>query len=52
MSDGSDLTRELLHGDGPLHANVADYIREKVYSKQWGVGEALPSEHELAAMLA
>ena len=51
MSDGSDLTRELLHGDGPLHANVADYIREKVYSKQWGVGEALPSEHELAAML-
>ncbi len=36
---------------GPLHASVADFVRERVYSKQWGVGEALPSEHELAALL-
>ena len=35
----------------PLHAQVADYVREKVYSREWGVGESLPSEHELAEML-
>ena len=38
-------------GIGPLHANVADYVRERVYSKEWGIGEPLPSEHELAAAL-
>lgn len=36
---------------GPLHASVADYVREQVYSKAWGVGEPIPSEHELATML-
>ena len=38
-------------GAEPLHAQVADYVREKVYSRQWGVDEPIPSEHELAAML-
>lgn len=36
---------------GPLHASVADYVREQVYSKRWGANEPLPSEHELAASL-
>lgn len=35
----------------PLHAQVADYVREKVYARQWGVDEPIPSEHELASML-
>ena len=35
----------------PLHALVADYIREQVYTKAWGVDEPIPSEMELAAML-
>lgn len=38
-------------GSGPLYASVADYVRERVYSKEWGVGEAIPSEHELSDML-
>ena len=38
-------------GTGPLHASVADYVRERVYAKEWGVGEPLPSEHDLAALL-
>lgn len=42
------LTRR---GGEPLHAQVADYVRERVYAREWGVDEPLPSEHELAAML-
>ncbi len=38
-------------GSEPLHALVADYVREKVYAREWGVDEAIPSEHELSAML-
>ncbi len=38
-------------GGGPLHAQVADYVRERIYSKQWGVDEPIPSEHELMEML-
>lgn len=34
-----------------LHAQVADYVREKVYAREWGVDAPLPSEHELAQML-
>lgn len=34
-----------------LYVQVADYVREKIYSKEWGVEERIPSEHELMAML-
>ena len=30
-----------------LYVQVADYVREKIYSKEWGVDERIPSEHEL-----
>ena len=38
-------------GGRPLHAQVADYVREKIYAQEWGVNEPLPSEHELGQML-
>lgn len=34
-----------------LHKQVSDYVREKIYSKEWGVDEPIPSEHELMDML-
>lgn len=34
-----------------LYAQVAHLVREKIYAKEWGVGEAIPSEHELMDML-
>lgn len=34
-----------------LYVQVADYVREKIYSKEWGIDERIPSEHELMAML-
>ena len=34
-----------------LHKQVSDYVREKIYSKKWGVDEPIPSEHELMDML-
>lgn len=36
---------------GPLHARVSDFVRERIYSREWGVDERIPSEHELAALL-
>ncbi len=33
------------------YAQVSDYVREKIYSKEWGVDEPIPSEHELMSML-
>lgn len=30
---------------------VADYVRERIYSKEWGVDQPIPSEHELSQML-
>ncbi|QUC03725.1 GntR family transcriptional regulator [Atopobium sp. oral taxon 416] len=30
----------------PLHVQLADYIRDKVYSQEWPEGTKLPSEHE------
>lgn len=33
------------------YEQVSDYVREKIYSKQWGVDEAIPSEHDLMDML-
>lgn len=38
-------------GSGPVHARVADFVRDRVYSKEWGVGEPIPSENELSGML-
>ena len=52
MRSGEPVSARIAkRGAGPLHAQVADFVREKVYAREWGVGEALPSEHELAAML-
>ncbi|MCH3967782.1 MAG: GntR family transcriptional regulator [Atopobiaceae bacterium] len=34
-----------------LYVQVSDYVREKIYSKEWGVDDRIPSEHELMAML-
>lgn len=35
----------------PLHVQVADFVREKIYSREWGGSEPIPSEHELMDML-
>ncbi|WP_234966902.1 GntR family transcriptional regulator [Olsenella urininfantis] len=34
-----------------LYVQVSDFVREKIYSKDWGVNEPIPSEHELMGML-
>lgn len=34
-----------------LYKQVSEYVREKIYSKEWGVDEPIPSEHELMDML-
>ena len=39
------------HGTEPLHTQVSDYVREMIYSKEWGVREPLPPETELAERL-
>lgn len=31
----------------PLHVQMANYLREKIYSRAWGSGMRIPSEHEL-----
>lgn len=36
---------------GLLYVQVSDFVREKIYSKEWGVDEPIPSEHELMDML-
>lgn len=33
-----------------LHVQVADWMREKVYSHEWKAGEQIPSEHDLMEM--
>ena len=33
--------------DSPLYEQVSDFVREKVYSKEWGADRRIPSEHEL-----
>lgn len=33
-----------------LYVQVSDYVREKIYSKEWGVDDRIPSEHELMEM--
>ncbi len=37
--------------DRKLHAQVTDFVREKIYAREWGVNEPIPSEHELSEML-
>lgn len=34
-----------------LYKQVTEYVREKIYSREWGVDEPIPSEHELMDML-
>ncbi|MGI6756008.1 MAG: GntR family transcriptional regulator [Atopobiaceae bacterium] len=34
-----------------LYVQVSDFVREKIYSKEWGVMAPIPSEHELMEML-
>lgn len=44
--------RVLAKEDGiPLYAKVSDFVREKIYAREWGVDERIPSEHELMDML-
>ncbi len=38
-------------GGAKLYEQVSDYVREKIYSKEWGVHEPIPSEHELMELL-
>ena len=33
----------------PLHMQLADFLREKIYSRAWGSGMRIPSEHDLMA---
>ncbi len=47
MSD----VRPAREGGVPLYAQVSDFVREKIYAKEWGVDERIPSEHELMEML-
>lgn len=45
MSDFKKSSKSL------LYVQVSDYVREKIYSKEWGLDDRIPSEHELMAML-
>lgn len=38
-------------GGRMLYQQVSDFVREKIYAKEWGVDEPIPSEHELMEML-
>ncbi len=33
----------------PLHVQLADFLREKIYSREWAQDSKIPSEHELMA---
>ena len=35
----------------PLYLQVSDFVRERIYSQEWGVNDRIPSEHELMAIL-
>lgn len=47
----SGSPRLVRHAGEPLHSLVADFVRERIYSKEWGVDQPIPSEHELSEML-
>ena len=38
-------------GGRALYQQVSDFVREKIYAREWGVDEPIPSEHELMDML-
>ena len=33
----------------PLHVQLSDYMREKIYAREWAMRRQIPSEHELMA---
>lgn len=35
----------------PLHSQAANYIREKIYNREWEVGDRIPTEYELCEEL-
>ncbi len=35
----------------PLYVQVSNYVREKIYAREWGVEQPIPSEHELMELL-
>lgn len=39
------------NADELLYVQVSDFVREKIYSREWGVDEPIPSEHELMELL-
>lgn len=45
------MTKFEKSADELLYVQVSDFVREKIYSKQWGVDDRIPSEHELMQML-
>jgi DNA-binding GntR family transcriptional regulator len=51
MSVSAKRTALSKDASAPLHAQVSDFVREKIYSKEWGLDERIPSEHELMEML-
>jgi DNA-binding GntR family transcriptional regulator len=48
---GGDMATFEKSDSGLLYEQVANYVREKIYSREWGVDDRIPSEHELMAML-
>lgn len=52
MASSRAPRRAFAKGEGMLlYRQVADFVREKIYSMEWGVNEPIPSEHELMEML-
>ncbi|EPD78584.1 MULTISPECIES: GntR family transcriptional regulator [Atopobiaceae] len=46
------MTQQLYKEESkPLHMQVSDFIREKIYSKEWGVNTKIPSEYSLVKEL-
>lgn len=37
--------------NAPLHTQVSNYIREKIYNREWKVGDKIPTEYELCEQL-
>lgn len=47
LEDASPLASAEIRPSTTLHAQLSDILREKIYSKEWGVGSKIPSEHAL-----
>ena len=52
VRNGKDLKSLLTVGSksNPLHAQLADLLREKIYSKVWPPSTKIPSENDLVRM--